>query len=112
MQIETAKRIPLAQILAKLNLYPTKQTEKESWYLSPLRNEKTASFHVHNHKNLWFDFGEGKGGDTISLVQAILQQLGQDNSVSAALKWLDSAIDGKIDYAPQPHMNRKNSHPP
>lgn len=88
MQIETAKRIPLAQILAKLNLYPAKQTENESWYLSPFRSEKSASFHVHNHKNLWFDFGEGKGGDTISLVQAILQLLGQDDSVSAALQWL------------------------
>lgn len=111
MQIETAKRIPLAQILAKLNLYPTKQTEKESWYLSPFRNEKTASFHVHNHKNLWFDFGEGKGGDTISLVQAILQQLGQDDSVSAALKWLDSAIDCKIDYVP-PTAHEQEEQPP
>lgn len=98
MQIEIAKRIPLAQILAKINLYPTKQTEKECWYLSPFRSEKTASFHVHNYKNLWFDFGEAKGGDTISLVQALLKQLGQDDSVSAALKWLDNTIGSKIDY--------------
>lgn len=110
MQIETAKRIPLAQILAKLNLYPAKQTENESWYLSPFRSEKSASFHVHNHKNLWFDFGEGKGGDTISLVQAILQLLGQDDSVSAALQWLDKSIDG-TEYSPL-LAQEQEEHPP
>ncbi|THF52831.1 hypothetical protein E6C50_01065 [Flavobacterium supellecticarium] len=111
MQIETAKRIPLAQILAKLNLYPAKQTENESWYLSPFRSEKSASFHVHNHKNLWFDFGEGKGGDTISLVQAILQLLGQDDSVSAALQWLDNSIDSTIEYSP-PLAREQEEQPP
>ncbi len=101
MNIEKAKTIPVALILEKINLQPVNSNEKESWYLSPFRNEKTASFHVHNHKNLWFDFGEAKGGDTISLAQAILQQLGQDNSVSAALKWLDNNIDGTITYQRQ-----------
>lgn len=98
MNIEKAKTIPVARILEKLNLQPVNSNEKESWYLSPFRTEKTASLHVHNHKNLWFDFGEAKGGDTISLVQAILQQLGQDNSVSAALQWLDNNIDSTITY--------------
>lgn len=100
MNIEKAKGIPIARILEKINLRPVKSTGKESCYLSPFRSEKTASFHVHNHKNLWFDFGEAKGGDTVSLVQAILQQLGQDDSVSAALKWLDNSIDGNIAYLP------------
>lgn len=100
MNIEKAKGIPVALILDKLSLKPVKSNEKESWYLSPFRIEKTPSFHVHNHKNLWFDFGEATGGDTIKLVQALLQQQGNDNSVSTALKWLDSAIDGNIQYLP------------
>lgn len=100
MNIEKAKGIPIARILDKLSLKPVKSNEKESWYLSPFRVEKTPSFHVHNHKNLWFDFGEATGGDTIKLVQALLQQQGNDNSVSTALKWLDSAIDGNIEYLP------------
>jgi len=111
MNIEKAKTIPVARILEKLNLYPVKSTEKENWYLSPFRNEKTASFHVHNHKNLWFDFGEAKGGDTISLVQAILMHLGQDDSVSAALKWLDNSIDGTIEYLP-PVLQEQVEQPP
>lgn len=26
------------------------------WYMSPLRNERTASFKVDVNKNLWYDF--------------------------------------------------------
>lgn len=98
MNIEKAKAIPLSLILEKLNLHPTKSNDKESWYLSPFRSEKTPSFHVHNFKNLWFDFGEGTGGDTIKLVQYILQIQGNDNSVPAVLKWFDNAIDGNAEY--------------
>lgn len=111
MNIEKAKTIPVARILETLNQKPVNSNEKESWYLSPFRNEKTASFHVHNHKNLWFDFGEAKGGDTISLVQAILQQLGQDDSVSAALQWLDKNIDGTVTYQ-RPVAPEQTEQPP
>lgn len=100
MNIEKAKTIPITKILEKLNLKPTKSNEKESWYLSPFRNEKTPSFHIHNHKNLWFDFGEATGGDTVKLVQVLLERQGNDNSVSEALKWLDNNIDGNISYQP------------
>lgn len=98
MKIEKAKHIPLALILEKLNMQPVKYNAKEAWYYSPFRNEKTPSFHIQNHKNLWFDFGEAKGGDTISLVRAILEQQGQDHSVSAALEWVDNTIDGNVNH--------------
>lgn len=111
MNIEKAKGIPVAKILEKLNLHPVRSNEKEAWYLSPFRQEKTPSFHVHNHKNLWFDFGEAKGGDVIKLVQALLEQQGKDNSVSFALKWLDSSIDGTIDYQP-PQPQDEGEHTP
>lgn len=72
MNIEKAKAIPIAEILAKLNLNPVKMNDKESWYFSPFRDEKTPSLHVHHLKNLWFDFGEAIGGDGIKLVQELL----------------------------------------
>src|SRR5690554_1806516 len=108
MNIENAKTIPIARILDKFNLKPVKSTEKESWYLSPFRNEKTPSFHVHNHKNLWFDFGEATGGDSIKLVQVLLERQGNDNSVSEALKWLDNNTDSNIQYHP-PHLQDEGS---
>jgi len=30
------------------------------WYLSPLREEKEASFKVNRKKNVWYDHGIGK----------------------------------------------------
>lgn len=41
------------------------------WYLSPLRNERTASFKVDVNKNLWYDFGLGKGGNLKTLVRLL-----------------------------------------
>lgn len=98
MNIEQAKAIPIARILEQINLQPTRKTDKESWYLSPLRHEKTASFHVHDLKNVWFDFGEGIGGDNLKLVQAILNSQGRDGSVSEALFWLKSTLGGNTVY--------------
>jgi hypothetical protein len=96
MNIEQAKAIPISEILNRVGLKPARSYNQESWFLSPLRAEKTASFHVHNEKNLWFDFGEAIGGDTVRLAQAILQSQGQANSVSDALKWLDQLIGSNV----------------
>ena len=37
------------------------------WFRSPFRNERTASFKVDTQRNVWFDFGLGKGGDIFHL---------------------------------------------
>lgn len=100
MNIEQAKAISIARILEHLNTKAYKITEHESWYFSPFRNERTASFHVLPAKNLWFDFGEAIGGDPIKLVQTYLERQGQDNSISATLKWFESHIGKAIPAAP------------
>ena len=41
------------------------------WYKSPFRTEKEASFKVDLHKELWYDFGLGRGGDIITLAKEI-----------------------------------------
>ena len=37
------------------------------WYLAPYRGERTPSFRVNVTKQLWYDFGLGKGGDVFTL---------------------------------------------
>jgi len=37
------------------------------WYLSPFRQEKTPSFKINRHQNVWFDHGAGEGGTIIDL---------------------------------------------
>jgi hypothetical protein len=67
MNIDQAKStISIAEILDKVGAKPHKITEKEGWYFSPFREEKTASFHVLFKKNLWFDRYSGSKWATYS----------------------------------------------
>lgn len=60
-----AKQIDLVDYLASLGYCPHKVNREDHWYLSPFRDEKTPSFKVNRKLNVWFDFGEGKGGNLI-----------------------------------------------
>ena len=42
-------------------------------YMSPFRNEHTASFKVDFKSNLWYDFGVSQGGSLINLVMRLNQ---------------------------------------
>lgn len=51
--------------LSRLGYEPDKIKNRNYWYKSPLRNERTASFKVDRNRNRWYDFGDGRGGDLI-----------------------------------------------
>jgi hypothetical protein len=55
-------RIDIVEYLSKLGHKPQKKRNQDYWYLSPLRDEKTASFKVSRSKNIWYDHAIGKGG--------------------------------------------------
>lgn len=88
MNIEIARTIAMPEILQKTGSKIAKQTGNDQWYFSPFRNEKTPSFKVNTAKNIWYDFGEGCGGDNIDFVCAYLERSGADHTVSDALRWL------------------------
>ena len=67
MDIEAMKHYPLEDFLARLGHYPVQRRANAIWYRSPYREERTPSFKVNPEKNLWFDFGEGKGGNIFAL---------------------------------------------
>jgi hypothetical protein len=52
-----AKQTDLVDYLAFLGHRPQKVRNEDYWYLSPLREEKTASFKVNRKKNVWYDHG-------------------------------------------------------
>lgn len=70
---DRARRVCLVQTLGDMGYLPVKLTERDAWYLSPLRQETKASFHVMRKRNLWYDHGIGQGGDVIDLVRKIKQ---------------------------------------
>ena len=82
-----ANRIDLVDFLSNLGYTPQKVRNNDYWYLSPLRNEKTPSFKVNRKLNVWFDFGEGKGGNLVDFgmqyfkcsVSEVLTRLSQNN---------------------------------
>ena len=65
---EKARNISIVPTLRKLGLFPTRETEKEAWFLSPFRKETQASFKVLKQLNRWYDHGEGFGGNVIDLI--------------------------------------------
>lgn len=73
MTIEEVKNIKLADYLHSLGHNPVKQQGISLWYKSPFREEHEPSFKINTDRNLWYDFGAGKGGNIIALAQELHQ---------------------------------------
>ena len=71
--IKEIKTIPLADLLSSLGHYPAVTKGSRLWYRSPLRQECTPSFKVETDRNIWFDFGLGRGGDIVDLAKLLFQ---------------------------------------
>ena len=67
MDARQMREIPIADFLNAMGIHPTKQKGNALWYSAPYRTERTPSFKVNIAKNVWFDFGTGKGGDIFDL---------------------------------------------
>ena len=80
-----AKKIPLADVMARLGYEPLKTFKggQEVQYRSPFRHEKEPSFYVNIAKNVWYDFGE-RGGNTLDFVMLL-----ENCDVRGALDFLD-----------------------
>ena len=85
MTTEEAKKIRIADYLHSLGYSPVKQQGVNLWYKSPFREEKEPSFKVNTERELWFDFGMGKGGNIIALAA----HLYATDSVSYILKRME-----------------------
>ena len=66
-EIDAMRQIPLADFLARLGHEPVRRSGNELWYRAPYRSERMPSFRVNVAKQLWYDFGLGKGGDIFTL---------------------------------------------
>lgn len=64
------RQISIIDYLENQGYRPVRHSKggREQIYFSPLRNESSPSFSVNTEKNLWYDYGAGKGGDIFTLV--------------------------------------------
>lgn len=84
---ESARNICITEVLKKLKHFPTRESEKEAWFLSPLRSETQASFKVSKTKNRWYDHGTGIGGNVIDLIIQLMKC-----TVKEALSFLNNDL--------------------
>lgn len=90
-ELERVKAISIRGYLSAKGIEPVKDYGGYSLYLSPFREEGMPSFKVDHKLNLWYDFGENRGGSIIDLVMRL-----EDCGFYKALKSLDS--EGVISY--------------
>ena len=100
------KRYPIVEYLEMKGIKPVRRTPSYALYCSPLREETHPSFKVDTEKNLWIDYGEGRGGSIIDLcirmegctLSEAIRRLGQNAPVNGTYSSLN-------DFVPN------NSHP-
>ena len=76
--------IKLEEVLASLGHHPTKQNEKEAWYLNPFAKENHASFKINKTLNYWYLHSEGIGGNNTDFMKKYL-----NTSVKNVLEWAE-----------------------
>ena len=76
--------IKLEEVLVSLGHHPTKQNEKEAWYLNPFSTENHASFKLDKRNNIWYLHSEGIGGKNTDFMMKYLKA-----SVKEVLEWAE-----------------------
>ncbi len=102
MNAARAKQIPMKELLSSLGHQPVKEVRGELWYLSPFRQESEPSFKVNQERNIWYDFGEGEGGNVLDFTMRYYQV----NSVAEALSRLSHFEPGRSPTRSHPAQAR------
>ena len=97
MNCKQFNTIPLEEALVSLGHLPTKQNEKEAWFLNPFANENHASFKINKNMNYWYLHSEGIGGNNVDFMKKYLNA-----SVKEVLEWAEkqnfSSFQSQKDY--------------
>ena len=94
------KRYPIVEYLERKGIKPVRKTPTYAMYRSPLREETHPSFKVDTEKNLWIDYGEGRGGSIIDLCMRMegctlseaIRRLGQNASDNGTYSFLNDFV--------------------
>lgn len=115
MTCAEAKHIDMVEYLDRMGFQPVRVRGNNFWYMSPFRDEKTASFKINRKINRWYDFGEGKGGNIIDFgirymnctIREFLNVLSCND-----ISFPKSAIgDGTVFVKPEPKITILEDHP-
>ena len=102
MNCKQFNAIKLEEVLISLGHLPTKQTEKEAWFLNPFATENQASFKLDKRNNIWYLHSEGIGGNNIDFIMKYLKA-----SVKEVLEWAKN--QNFSSFQPQNSIQKQNS---
>ena len=97
--------IKLEEVLVSLGHHPTKQNEKEAWYLNPFSTENQASFKLDKRNNIWYLYSEGIGGNNTDFMIKYLNA-----SVKEVLEWAENQIFSSFHQQNFPNQKLENLH--
>jgi len=103
MNCKQFNTIPLEEVLLSLGHLPTKQNEKEAWYLNPFANESQASFKLDKRINAWYLHSEGVGGNNTDFMKKYL-----NTSVNEVLDWAEKQNFSSFHHQPQIKKSEPN----
>ena len=106
--LSAIKRYPIVEYLERKGIKPVRRKPSYALYRSPLREETHPSFKVDTEKNLWIDYGEGRGGSIIDLCMRMegytlseaIRRLGQNAPDDGTY----SSLNDFVPNNPQPVM--------
>ena len=102
MNCKQFNSIKLEEVLVSLGHHPTKQNEKEAWYLNPFATENQASFKLDKRNNIWYLHSEGIGENNIDFMKKYLK-----SSVKEVLEWTEK--QNFSSFQPQNVIQKQNS---
>ena len=100
------KRYPIVEYLEKKGIKPVRSTAAYALYCSPLREETHPSFKVDTEKNLWIDYGEGRGGSIIDLCMRM-----EGCTLSEAIRRLGQTVPDNTVYSSHKDFSQNNLQP-
>ena len=100
------KRYPIVEYLERKGIKPVRRTPAYALYRSPLREETHPSFKVDTEKNLWIDYGEGRGGSIIDLCMRL-----EGCTLSEAIRRLGQNAPDNTVYSSHKDFSQNNSQP-
>lgn len=90
------ERVSIVDFLSKMGFEPTRRTNYEFFYHSPIRDgDRTASFAVNDEKGVWYDWGSGDHGNIVDLAL----HLKDVRDVESALKIINDIYQGQTSFS-------------
>lgn len=86
MNAVQANAISISEILNRLGYAPQKPRGRDCLFFSPLHGERTPGFYIDLVENVWFDFGEERGGDVVDFAQTFLESRLHSHGVLLSLQ--------------------------